>query len=96
MSRSLTKSFIYKPLDSLYFFIYTQAIYDPRTTLICEWWLLITSHHPVKFSSNKPRGSKYTTKFICRVNSRNRVIEGMFGFVVGHVTPNHKPPFGQV
>ena len=52
----------------LYFFIYAQTNY--------EWWLLITSHHPVNFSSNRPHGSKDITKFICHVNSRNHVIEG--------------------
>ena len=64
--------------------------------LLCEWWLLTTSHHPVKFSSNKPRGSKNITKFICYMNSRNKVTIGICGFVVGHVTPNHKSPFRQV
>ena len=42
------------------------------------------------------RESKDITKFICHVNSRNHVIEGICGFVVEHVTPNHKPSFCQV
>ena len=43
-----------------------------------EWWLLITSHHPVKFSNNRPRGNKDITKLIYHVNSCNHVIKGMW------------------
>ena len=69
-SRSLwIKRFIYKPLDLLYFFVHTRSIYDQKTTLLCELWLLITSHHPVKFSSDRLRGSKDIMKFICQANS---------------------------
>ena len=52
----------------------------------------MTSYHPVKLSSNRPRGSKDIMKFICHVNSRNYVIEGICSFVVGHMTPNLSHP----
>ena len=60
------------------------------------WWLLITSHHPVKSSSNRLRGSKDVTIFICHVNSRNHVIQKICSFLVGHMTLNHKQHFCQV
>ena len=60
------------------------------------WWLLITSHHPVKSSSNRLRGSKDVTIFICHVNSRNHVIQKICSFLVGHMTLNHKQHFCQL
>ena len=62
------------PLDLLFFFffIYTRIICDQRTTLLCEWWLLVTSHYPVKFSSSRLHGNKNITKLICHVYWPNR------------------------
>ena len=57
---------------------------------LCGWWVLITSHHPVKFSSNRTYVNKYLTKFIYQVTSRNYLIEGMCDFVFWHATPNYK------
>ena len=55
-----------------------------------------TNQHSVNFSGNRPRKNKYIMKFICDVTPHNRLVRGICDFVVGHVTPNHKPPFCQV
>ena len=41
-------------------------------------------------------GCRDITEFIYHVNSCNHVIERICGFVVRHVTFNHKPPFCRV
>ena len=60
------------PLDLLFFFyLYTNHLWS-KNQLLCEWWLLLTSDYPVKFSSSRLHGNKNITKLICHVYRSNR------------------------
>ena len=50
---------------------------------LCNLWLLIISHYPVKFVGQRPRGSEHIKLFISHMTLYNHVIERLCDFVGG-------------